>query len=131
MNEYLRPWKLLALAMGILLLIVGSFYFQTLDWDIPISLIMAGLAYLTAPWALRVFLERQWKWWPVALFFTWFTVDGSYWLYWRFYDPRALVMRKANFFASLALYGACGLVWFYRGSLKALREDVLRAIDQF
>jgi len=123
--EYARPWKLLALALGVALLIAGSFLFEAPDWDIPISLIMAALAYLTAPWSLRVILERRWKLWPAMLFTTWFTVDGSYWLYWHFKNPVALeLMRDANFFASLALYGMCGVVWLYRGSLRELYADI-------
>jgi len=51
--EYTRPWKLMTLAVGIALLIVGSFYYEAPDWDIPISLIMAAFAYLTAPWSKR------------------------------------------------------------------------------
>ena len=89
------------------------------DWDIPISFIMAGLTYLTAPWSLRVLIERRWRQLPLALLFIWFTVDGCYWLYWRIRDPVALeLMRDANFFASLALYGICGVLWLYRGSLR-------------
>jgi hypothetical protein len=117
--EYLRPWKLLTLLVGLLLLIVGSFYYQAPDWDVPISFIMAIFAYLTAPWSMRVILEKQWKKLPLMLFFTWFTVDGCYWLYWHFKDPQALeLMRDVNFLASLSLYGMCGLVWYYQGSLK-------------
>lgn len=52
----------------------------------PISIIMAGLTYLTAPWSMRVFLERRWKQWPAMLFATWFTVDGCYWIYWSIKD---------------------------------------------
>jgi hypothetical protein len=78
MSEFLRPWKLVTLAIGILLLIAGAICFPTPDWDIPISLIMAVLAYLTAPWSLRMILERQWKLVPLAVFLTWVTIDGSY-----------------------------------------------------
>ncbi|HEV7441567.1 MAG TPA: hypothetical protein VGO18_03165 [Steroidobacteraceae bacterium] len=39
-----RPWKLLTLSFGIALLILGSFYYQTPDWDNPVSFIMAMLA---------------------------------------------------------------------------------------
>ena len=39
MNEFLRPWKLITLAIGIAILIAGSFYYVIPDWDIPISLI--------------------------------------------------------------------------------------------
>jgi hypothetical protein len=119
MAEYLRPWKLITLAAGVALLIAGSYFYDAPDWDIPISLIMAGLAYLTAPVSMRIILERKWKQFPLMLFYTWFTVDGSYAIYWYFVDPVALdMMRSANFPASLSLYAMCGLVWLYRGSLK-------------
>ena len=119
--EYLRPWKLVTLALGVALLILGSFYYQAPDWDIPISFIMAIFTYLTAPWSLRVILERKWSHWPGMLFVTWFTVDGCYAIYWYLKDPVALeMMREANFFASLSLYGMCGIVWLYRGSLGQL-----------
>jgi hypothetical protein len=53
------------------------------------------------------------------LFATWFTVDGCYAIYWYFKDPVALdMMRDVNFPASLSLYGMCGVVWLYRGSLR-------------
>lgn len=123
--EYKRPWKLFSLFCGISLLVVGSFYYQAPDWDIPISFIMALLTYLTASWSMQVILERQWKNVPLMLFYTWFTVDGSYWLYWSFKNPVALeLMREANFFASLSLYGICGLVWYYKGSLRQLLLEV-------
>lgn len=122
--EYKRPWKLSLLFVGLLLLIVGSFYYQAPDWDIPISFIMAFLAYLTAPWSLRVIIERQWKHVPLMLFFTWITVDGCYWLYWHFKNPKAIeLMRGVNFFASFSLYVLCGLIWYYKGSLKELVSD--------
>lgn len=120
-NEYKRPWKLFSLFVGLSLLIVGSFYYKAPDWDIPISFIMDFLAYLTAPWSLRVVVERRWKLFPLMLFYTWFTVDGCYWIYWRFQDPVALaLMREVNFPASLSLYGMCGLVWYHQGSLQEL-----------
>ncbi|HYL90091.1 MAG TPA: hypothetical protein VEU32_15165 [Burkholderiales bacterium] len=129
MREYLRPWKLATLGIGVALLIAGSYFTPAPDWDIPISLIMAFFAYLTAPWSLRVIVERRWRWWPLMLFATWFSVDGCYWLYWRFKNPIALdLMREANFPASLSLYAMCGLVWYYRGSLlEALRAVSLLA----
>jgi hypothetical protein len=131
LTEYTRPWKLSSLAVGLLLLIIGSFYFQALDWDIPISIIMALLAYLTASWSLRVVIERQWKKMPLMLFFTWFTVDGCYWIYWHFKNPKALeYMRAANFPASLALYAACGLIWYFQGSLKEMSAAFRIALNQ-
>jgi hypothetical protein len=125
MTEYFRPWKLTTLAIGIALLILGSFRYNAPDWDVPISFIMAILAYLTAPWSLRVILERKWRLWPAMLFVTWFTVDGCYAIYWRFKDPAALeMMRAANFPASLALYGLCGIIWLYQGSVRQLLSEI-------
>ena len=123
--EYYRPWKLATLAVGIALLILGAFYYKAPDWDIPISFIMAILAYFAAPWSLRVILERKWRLWPAMLLATWFTVDGCYAIYWSLKDPVALeMMRTVNFPASLSLYGMCGILWLYRGSLRQLFSDV-------
>jgi hypothetical protein len=44
-----------------MLLIVDRVYYQAPDWDIPISLIMALVGYVTASWSMRVMVERQWK----------------------------------------------------------------------
>ena len=110
--NYRHPWNLTTLAIGIALLIGGSFYYQAPDWDIPISLIMAAFSYLTAAWSLSVLVKRKWRQFPLMLFYTWWTVDGCYALYWYFKDPMALeMMREANWPASLCLYWACGLVW--------------------
>jgi len=127
--EYFRPWKLLTLAVGVGLLIFGASHYSALDWDMPISLIMAALAYLTAPWSLRVVLERRWNQWPLMLLATWFSVDGCYWIYWHYRNPGALMMREANFFASLSLYGLCGVIWLYRGSLRELFAEVRLAVS--
>ncbi len=130
MHEYLRPWKLFTLAAGLFLLVVGALLDIAPDWDVPISIIMALLAYLTAPWSLRVLLHRRWRWLPLALLATWFTVDGCYALYWGWRDPHALaLMRAYNFPASLALYGLCGVTWLYRGTLRELVDDVALALN--
>ena len=130
-DELIRPWKLAFLAIGIALLVVGRFYYQAPDWDIPISLIMAFVAYLTASWSMHVMVERRWKQWPLMLFVTWFAVDGCYWLYWRWQDPIALeMMREANAPASLSLFWMCGLVWYYRGTAREFSEMLFRLWEE-
>jgi hypothetical protein len=110
--NYRHPWNICTFFVGIALLIAGSFYYDAPDWDIPISLIMAAFSYLTAKWSLNVLVKRKWREFPLMLFFTWWTVDGCYALYWYFKNPVALeLMREANWPASLALYWACGMVW--------------------
>jgi hypothetical protein len=121
----------LTLILSIALLVIGSFYYSAPDWDIPISFIMALSAYLGAPWTMRIILERRWSLMPVALLATWFAVDGCYWFYWKIKDPIALeAMRSANFPVSLTLYGICGMVWLYRGSLRELALDIRHAFNQ-
>ncbi len=121
MREYLRPWKLLSLSIGLMLLIVGSDVYAAPDWDVPICFIMAGFTYLTAPTSLRIVVERRWRWVPLMLLYTWWSVDGCYALYWSIKDPQALaLMRSANFGASLCLYLTCGLIWYPKMSLMEM-----------
>ena len=118
-REYARPWKLVTLTIGVILLLLGARYTPAPDWDVPVSFLMAGCTYLTAPWLLHVLLERRWRLFPVAVLAAWVSVDGGYALYWSWRDPSVLaLMRDVNFPASLALYAICGLLWFYRGSLR-------------
>jgi hypothetical protein len=119
-REYLRPWKLATLAIGLALLLVGADYYHVPDWDYTISFIMAILTYLTAPWTVRVFMARRWRVMPLGLFFYYFTVDGCYWLYWNAVNPAALEMREANFYASSCLYFLCGFIWLHDSPLKQL-----------
>ena len=113
-TDILRPWKILTLLLGIGLLIIGSLYAYAPDWDITISLIMGISTYLTAPEALRIFIRKQWTYFPIALFMAWVSIDGLYALYWSIYNPIALeTMRSANFFASSILYLFCGGIWYY------------------
>ena len=124
-REYLRPWKVATFLAATAVLILGSIYTPAPDWDIPITLIMGLATYLTAPWSMRVALQRQWVYWPAMLLVTWFTVDGCYSLYWYWKAPAVLAdMRDANFRASLPIYGMAGLFWLYRGSLRQLAAEV-------
>ena len=121
-TEYLRPWKLASFACGLALLIVGADWYHIPDWDYAISIIIATLTYLTAPWAVDVLRYRRWRRLPLALFWYWLTVDGSYWVYWQSVRPDALDMRVANFLASSCLYWLCGMIWLHRGPLRDLLQ---------
>ncbi len=112
--EYLRPVKLLTLALGLVFLIAGAQFSGLPDWDIPVSLLMALCAYVTAAPTMRVVLQRRWEHAHYAAFWTWYSVDGSYFTYWGLVDPTALDFRAANAGVSLALYGLCGLVWYHQ-----------------
>lgn len=130
MNEFTRPWKLVTLLIGISFLIIGSFYFDAPDWDIPISLIMAISTYFFAPFSLRAFFNKNYHLFPIALFLTWFSVDGCYAIYWYFKNPQALeLMRAGNFFASLSLYFICGLIWLPKCSLKQAFSIIVQSFS--
>jgi hypothetical protein len=60
---------------------------------------------------------------------TWFTVDGCSWLDWHFHNPAALTaMHSANFPAALSLYAVCGVLWWYRGSLREFMSDLRQSL---
>lgn len=113
MDNYLlnlfKPWKLIALAIGIGILIVGSVYEDLPDWDIGISIIMAGLTFLTAPYVCLVIRNASFCHLPLAMFLAWFSIDGSYWLYNSLMGN--IMVRDANFYCSAPLYFICGLLW--------------------
>lgn len=116
--EYLRPWKLSTLAIGLGLLLIGAEYEQAPDWDYPISFIMASLTYLTAPWAVQFCVNAgaysRWR------------CSGTTTGRWQLLavlvkrQPEALEMREANFLTSSCLYWLCGFIWLHDGPLKTL-----------
>jgi hypothetical protein len=123
--ELLRPWKLATLAAGLGLLVWGSFAMPAPDWGIADSIVLAIFAYLTAPWVIRVWFERRWRWMPAALVLTWLGSAGVYQAYWLWRDPAALeMMQDAAIPANLALNLAVGLLWAPRGSLREIASRV-------
>jgi len=123
--ELLRPWKLASFGAGMLWLLYGAVCYDICDWDVGISLIMGGLAYICAPWSVStIYTSIRYRphAWPLravaALVPAMFTVDWVYWLYHAALGNRML--RWENFKTSMALYFICGIIWCYRGSLKEL-----------
>jgi len=129
MREYLRPWKLFTLSIGLALLALGAFHYNQPDWDVGISFVMGLLAYFTAPWGIIVFKAKRWKLLPLALLAYWFTVDGSYVLYNAWVGrPVWPELRVANFFASSLLYLLCGLIWLPRMTLSEVFLSAVAAV---
>lgn len=122
----IQPWKLASLALGLGLLIAGAQYYRFSDWDVGISVIMALLTYLTAPFAVRTILRRNWKALPLALLLAWLTIDGSYMLYHTALGHQTL--RDANVLASTPLYLMMGCIWLWNGSLRELISSTLAVI---
>jgi len=131
LRELMRPWKLATLGIGMSWLLYGAMNYDISDWDVGISFIMGGLTYLCAPWTVHVLVNavklRPPKW-PLhvlgALLPAMFAVDWSYWLYHTVVGNR--MIRWENFKVSSALYFICGLIWYYRGSLREMASDVIK-----
>lgn len=100
-----------AFAIGLALLVIGSYTIPQPDWDITISVIMAILTLLTAEYWLKTVMTLKWKTMPLAFFLAWFSLDGSYWLYWSFMDPAALELRAVAFPVNVLLYIACAVIF--------------------
>lgn len=116
--DMLQPWKLVTLTIGTSWLIYGALFYDIADWDIGVSLVMAGLTYLSAPWCARAIIGRRWKMIAGVIIMTWFTVDGSYVLWHNIVGNT--MYREANFPASSALYWLCAFIWLPRGSLREI-----------
>ena len=121
-KEYIRPWKLSSLICGLGWLIWGALTLNIPDWDIGISLIMAGLTYLFAPYSFLALLKpRSILSVLLALFLAWFTVDGVYMAYHTVMGNETF--RLANFYASARLYFLCGAIWSPKMSLREIIKN--------
>lgn len=117
-SELARPWKLATLAAALSWLLFGALTYGIQDWDVGVSLIMAGLTYVSAPWCVRAIMNRRWSLIAGVIILSWFAIDGSYVL-WHTLAGNQMI-RDANFPASAALFWLCGFIWLQRGNLKEI-----------
>jgi hypothetical protein len=123
-KTYLNSLNLLTFAIGLSMLIYGAVAYRLPDWDIGVSLLMATLTYLSAPWVISVISKIRYistSKLLLAIFFTWLSVDGCYWAYWTIVDTNALVMREHQYLTSLCLYLMCGMFWHYAPTFTGSR----------
>lgn len=102
--------KNITFALGLAFLLFGALTFHIQDWDVGVSLVMAFCTYCTADWVVGALRRSEYLKWPLALFFVWFSVDGSYTAYWMLVDESAM-MRGAQWLPSLMMYLLCGVIW--------------------
>lgn len=101
--NYFDRCKLYSLGIGTIALVLGSKILPAPDWDIPVSVIMAVVAYLLAP----IVIEQKANIAGICVIAvcTYFAVDGSYSLYWYWQNPEVLEsMRDAQWRLSLILF---------------------------
>lgn len=128
-RELKRPWKLVSFGLGMSWLLYGALVYGISDWDVGVSCIMGGATYLCAPWTVHVLINavkvrpRRWLLQVAgALLPALFAVDWSYWLYHTIVGNSML--RWENFKVSSMLYFICGMIWYYRGSLRDLLTEL-------
>jgi len=122
--NYLQPWKLASLFVGLALLIAGSFYYQMDDWTISLSLVMGLLTYYCAPISYHQLRSGTFMGGLIAVVLGWLVVDGSY-TFWNTLmgDP---IYREGQWFASALLYATCAILWGRNGTLREELGRVLR-----
>ena len=97
-------------AIGLSWLIYGAMTFGICDWDVGVSLVMAGFTYVSADWVVGVVRRLEYKQWLKAAFITWFSVSGSYTAYWLLMGHTEYMV-SYQWVASLCLYLLCGVIW--------------------
>lgn len=114
--DLMQRWKLVTLALGTTWLLWGALTLHIDDWDVGVSLIMAGLTYVCAPWCARAVIGRRWRLFAGVIVTCWFCVDGSYNLWHNLVGN--ITYRDANFPASLSLFWLCAFIWMPFGSVR-------------
>lgn len=111
-KELLNPWRVASLGIGLVMLVLGSVYLPSDDWDVPLCFVMGLPAYVLAPWVVRQAVGLRWKWLLLATFAFWLTVDGTYTLYWWLKGfPHLAEFRPANFFYCTPIFWIAGCFW--------------------
>jgi len=103
-------WKNITFAVGLAWLLFGALTYRLVDWDVPVSLMMAACTYASAEWVVGAIWRRQYRQWPKALFLTWFSVAGSYNAYWILTGHRDRLVPD-QWITSLCLYLLAGIIW--------------------
>ena len=121
--------KTVTFLIGLIVLLVGATLHLAIDWDIGVTLVMCTATYFTADYSVKSFRNLDWREIPGAIFWTWFSVDGVYTIYWFCRDREVLMlMRDVNWPVSLCLYLAAGTIWSLDNA-KSLSDSTIPGDD--
>ena len=56
-----QTFKNITFAFGLAFLLYGALMFDIQDWDIGVSLVMAGVTYCTADWVVGVLRRSEYR----------------------------------------------------------------------
>lgn len=111
-RELIGFWRLVSLCVGLVILVLGSVFLPSEDWDLGICFAMGLPVYVLAPWVFRQVYYFRWKWLVSAAFAMWFSIDGTYSLYWHLRGFEHLEQfRSANFAYCTPIFWMAGFVW--------------------
>ncbi len=119
--DFKNTTKNVTFALGLAWLLWGATQYQLRDWDVGVSLLMAGLTYATADWVVGVVWRMEFKHWLKAAFIIWFSVSGSYTAYWLLMGHTDYMVGN-QWVASLCLY----LLFGFIASIPQMHRDALQ-----
>lgn len=104
-------FKNLTFAIGLSWLLLGALTYGIKDWDIGVSLVMAGYTYLTGEWVINSLLSKKPLRWVGAVLATFVGVQGVYVFYWSVIGkPENMV--EGQWLPSLCLYLMISIAWW-------------------
>ena len=139
-HELIAPWRLLSLGVGLAILVLGSFFLPSDDWDLGICFVMGLPSYVISPWVFRQVYYFRWKWLVLAAVALWLAIDGFYSFYWYLRGFEHLArFRPANFVYCTPIFWMSGFVWNLDlghfnnmgDDLKFTKKDVLALLVHF
>ena len=120
--NYLQPWKLGTLAIGMVFLLWGALTHYADDWTITNSIVMGFATYLAAPWSYWLWKRGDVPGIVASIAIGWAVIDPLYLLVNTLTgDP---IYREVNLLVSPFLYGPCAIVWGRNESLAEMVRGV-------
>ena len=117
-------FKNITFAVGLSWLLYGALTYQIVDWDVGVSLLMAGFTYVSADWVVGVVRRLEYRHWLKAAFIAWFSVSGCYTAYWLLRGhPERMV--QGQWMTSLCLYLMCGVIWSFFAKLSTSSDQFI------
>jgi hypothetical protein len=117
-------FKNVTFVIGLSWLILGAMTYGIKDWDIGVSLVMAGFTYLTGEWVINSLLSKK----PLkvigAILTTFIGVQGVYVFYWSVIGkPENMV--EGQWLPSLCMYLMISIAWWAYPMLQEVLGKLL------
>ena len=123
-------FKNVTFVIGLSWLILGALTYGIKDWDVGVSLVMAGYTYLTGEWVINSLLSNKPFRWIGAALATFVGVQGVYVFYWSLIGkPENMV--EGQWLPSLCIYMIISITWWAYPMLRAVLDKLRSKTDYF